>query len=233
MALIMANSLVFLWQLGLPPDTLEGFIHAFGLVPADFTWLTVFTSMFVHGGLLHAAGNMLYLWIFGDNVEDRMGHGRFLVFYLLSGIGAALAQTWAAPTSDVPMVGASGAIAGVMGAYFILYPRSRVLTLLPFPIMLIEIPAVYFLGLWFLMQFVNGMATLGAAADGRLAGGVAFCARGRLRGRRGAGVRLPAARAAARRVVGSGLAALIVRLRAAPARWTSAASHGRARSNAA
>ena len=175
-ALIVANGLVFLRQFGLPPDRLEGFIHAFGLVPADFTWLTVFTSMFVHGGLLHAAGNMLYLWIFGDNVEDRMGHGRFLVFYLLSGIGAALAQTWAAPTSAVPMVGASGAIAGVMGAYFILYPRSRVLTLLPFPIMIIEIPAVYFLGLWFLMQFVNGMATLGAAADGQLAGGVAFWA---------------------------------------------------------
>jgi membrane associated rhomboid family serine protease len=175
-ALIALNALVFLRQMGLPPDVLEAFIHAFGLVPADFSWLNVFSSMFVHGGLMHAGGNMLYLWIFGDNVEDRMGHGRFLVFYLLSGVGAALAQTAAAPDSLVPMVGASGAIAGVMGAYFVLYPRSRVLTLIPFPITVIEIPAVYFLGVWFLMQFVNGMATLAPGAEGQLAGGVAFWA---------------------------------------------------------
>lgn len=176
MALILVNALVFLRQVSLPPDVLEAFIHAFGLVPAHFSWTTIVTSMFVHGGLMHAAGNMLYLWIFGDNVEDRMGHGRFLVFYLLSGIGAALAQTWAAPDSPVPMVGASGAIAGVMGAYFVLYPRSRVLTLIPFPITVVEIPAVYFLGVWFLMQFVNGVATLAPADTGQIAGGVAFWA---------------------------------------------------------
>ena len=151
-------------------------IGAFGLVPADFSWLAVLTSMFVHGGLMHVAGNMLYLWIFGDNVEDRMGHGRFVAFYLLCGAAAALAQTAAAPDSPVPMVGASGAIAGVMGAYFVLYPKSRVLTLIPFPITVVEIPAVYLLGLWFVMQFVNGVATMTPPQDGALAGGVAFWA---------------------------------------------------------
>ena len=132
--------------------------------------------MFVHGSLLHVAGNMLYLWIFGDNVEDRMGHGRFLVFYLLCGSAAALAQTAMSADSLAPMVGASGAVAGVMGAYFVLYPHSRVLTLFPFPLMLIEIPAIYLLGLWFLMQFVNGLGTLTPPVEGQLAGGVAFWA---------------------------------------------------------
>lgn len=176
MALIALNALVFVRQLGLAPPELEAFIGVFGLVPAEFSWLAVVTSMFVHGGLMHVGGNMLYLWIFGDNVEDRMGHGRFLAFYLLSGAGAALAQTLAAPDSFVPMVGASGAIAGVMGAYFVLYPRSRVLTLLPFPITVVEIPAIWFLGLWFVMQFVNGVATLGPAAERSMGGGVAFWA---------------------------------------------------------
>jgi membrane associated rhomboid family serine protease len=175
-ALIVLNALVFLQQLGLDAELGQAFVFRFGLVPAEFAWLNVFTSMFVHGGLMHVGGNMLYLWIFGDNVEDRMGHGRFLVFYLLSGIGAALAQTFAAPDSPIPMVGASGAIAGVMGAYFVLYPKSRVLTLLPFPITVVEIPAVYFLGIWFVMQFVNGLASQAQAAGGELAGGVAFWA---------------------------------------------------------
>jgi len=175
-ALITLNVLVFLRQAALDQDQLETFIRVFGLVPADFSWLNVLTSMFVHGGLMHAAGNLLYLWIFGDNVEDRMGHGRFLGFYLACGAGAALAQTFSAPMSFVPMVGASGAIAGVMGAYFVLYPKSRVLTLIPFPITVIEIPAVYLLGLWFVMQFVNGLATIGPAAEGQITGGVAFWA---------------------------------------------------------
>lgn len=174
--LILLNALVFLRQLGLDAELGQAFVFRFGLVPAEFAWVNVFTSMFVHGGLMHVGGNMLYLWIFGDNVEDRMGHGRFLVFYLLSGIGAALAQTFAAPDSPIPMVGASGAIAGVMGAYFVLYPKSRVLTLLPFPITVVEIPAVYFLGIWFVMQFVNGLASQAQAAGGELAGGVAFWA---------------------------------------------------------
>jgi membrane associated rhomboid family serine protease len=133
--------------------------------------------MFLHGGFLHFAGNMLYLWIFGDNVEDRMGHGRFLVFYLLCGIAAALAQTIAAPSSVVPMVGASGAIAGVMGAYFVLYPRSRILTLVPifFFIQIVEVPAIFFLGIWFIMQFLSGVGSI-ATATGEPAGGIAFWA---------------------------------------------------------
>jgi len=175
-ALIALNALVFLRQLGLDAELGQAFVFQFGLVPAEFSWVNVFTSMFVHGGLMHVGGNMLYLWIFGDNVEDRMGHGRFLVFYLLAGIGAALAQTFAAPDSPVPMVGASGAIAGVMGAYFVLYPKSRVLTLIPFPVMVVEIPAVYFLGIWFVMQFVNGLASQAQAAGSEMAGGVAFWA---------------------------------------------------------
>ena len=100
-------------------------------MPAYFTWPTLITSMFLHGGWMHVIGNMWYLWIFGDNVEDRVGHGRFIVFYLLCGIAAALGQVAVDPTSTLPTIGASGAIAGVMGAYFVLYPHSRVLTLIP------------------------------------------------------------------------------------------------------
>ena len=174
--LLLLNAAVFAVEAGLGERELERFVHTWGLVPADFSWIAVVTSMFVHGGFLHFAGNMLYLWIFGDNVEDRLGHGRFLAFYLLCGAGAALAQTAISADSPVPMVGASGAIAGVMGAYFVLYPRSRVLTLFPFPLMLFELPAVYLLGLWFVMQFVNGLGSLSMAAEGELAGGVAFWA---------------------------------------------------------
>jgi len=174
--LVALNVLVYLRTMGLTEPEFEAFVRTFGLVPAGFAWADVFSSMFVHGGLLHAVGNMLYLWIFGDNVEDRMGHGRFLAFYLLCGVAAALAQTMVSPDSPVPMVGASGAVAGVMGAYFVLYPKSRVLTLFPFPLMLIEIPAVYLLGLWFVMQFVNGLGALVPPAEGQLAGGVAFWA---------------------------------------------------------
>ena len=172
--LIALNTFVFAYQL-LLGDLIEEFILVFGLVPAAFSWLAVFTSMFLHGGLLHFGGNMLYLWIFGDNVEDRMGHARFLVFYLLCGVAAALAQTASSPDSLIPMVGASGAIAGVMGAYFVLYPRSRIVTLLPFFIFfpIIEVPAIFFLGIWFLMQFVNGLGSIAMTADG---GGVAFWA---------------------------------------------------------
>jgi membrane associated rhomboid family serine protease len=126
---------------------------------------------------MHVAGNMLYLWIFGDNVEDRMGHGRYLVFYLLCGIAAALAQTITVPDSVVPMVGASGAIAGVMGAYFVLYPRSRIVTLIPifFFFQIVEVPAIFFLGIWFLMQFVSGVGSIGSTAAAVLAG-IAFWA---------------------------------------------------------
>ena len=172
-ALIVTNVLVFLFELSLGRGV-DDFTMYFGLVPAAFSWVAVFTSMFLHGGLFHVAGNMLYLWIFGDNVEDRMGHGRFLVFYLLCGIAAALAQTIAAPDSVVPMVGASGAIAGVMGAYFVLYPKSRIVTLIPlfFFFQIVEVPAIFFLGIWFLMQFLSGVGSIVTAAQG----GVAFWA---------------------------------------------------------
>ena len=175
--IIVLNVLVFLYELSLG-RAVEPFTLYWGLVPAAFSWVTVFTSMFLHGGLLHVAGNMLYLWIFGDNVEDRMGHGRFAVFYLLCGIAAALAQTATVPDSVVPMVGASGAIAGVMGAYFVLYPKSRIVTLVPlfFFFQVIEVPAILFLGIWFLMQFVNGLGSISTVANGQTAGGVAFWA---------------------------------------------------------
>ncbi len=175
--LIILNTLVFLYQLSLGP-LVNTLVMVFGLVPADFSWTTVFTSMFLHGGFLHLAGNMLYLWVFGDNVEDRVGHGRFLVFYLLCGVVAALAQSAVAPHSRIPMVGASGAIAGVLGAYLVLYPRSRVLTLLPIFIFwqVVEIPAVYLLGMWFLLQFLSGVGSIATTAVSGDAGGVAFWA---------------------------------------------------------
>jgi membrane associated rhomboid family serine protease len=176
-ALIGLNTLVFMYQFSLG-EAIEEFILYFGLVPAAFSWVAVLTSMFLHGGLLHFGGNMLYLWIFGDNVEDRMGHGRFLVFYLLCGTAAALAQTIVNPDSVVPMVGASGAIAGVMGAYFVLYPRSRIVTLLPlfFFFQIIEIPAIFFLGFWFLLQLLSGVGSVATATGGEPGGGIAFWA---------------------------------------------------------
>jgi len=175
-ALITINVLVFLYELSLG-RAVDAFTLYWGLVPAAFSWVAVFTSMFLHGGFLHVAGNMLYLWIFGDNVEDRMGHGRFLVFYLLCGVAAALAQTITAPDSVIPMVGASGAIAGVMGAYFVLYPKSRIVTLIPifFFFQVIEVPAILFLGIWFLMQFLSGLGSIVSVASGST-GGVAFWA---------------------------------------------------------
>jgi membrane associated rhomboid family serine protease len=174
--LIVVNAVVFLYQFSLG-ESGQLFVETYGLVPAEFSWVSVFTSMFMHGGLLHFGSNMLFLWIFGDNVEDRMGHGRFVVFYLICGVAAALAQTLTDPSSPIPMVGASGAIAGVMGAYFVLYPRSRILTLVPifFFIQLIEVPAILFLGLWFLMQFLQGVGSI-AQATGEPGGGVAFWA---------------------------------------------------------
>ena len=176
-ALIALNALTFVYQLSLG-EGVNDFILYFGLVPAAFSWVAVFTSMFLHGGFLHFGGNMLYLWIFGDNVEDRMGHGRFLVFYLLCGVAAALAQAIINPDSVVPMVGASGAIAGVMGAYFVLYPRSRIVTLVPLFVFvqIMEVPAIFFLGIWFLMQFVSGVGSIATAVSGEPAGGIAFWA---------------------------------------------------------
>ena len=147
---------LFLFTYGVQPCELFGRCEPFP--PVSFPiWLTIFTAMFVHGGLLHLAGNMWYLWIFGDNVEDAMGRGRFLLFYLLTGTAAAFAQIVINPASPTPMVGASGAIAGVLGAYLVLYPYGRVLTLLWlfYFVRFVELPALVVLGLWFLIQLLS------------------------------------------------------------------------------
>jgi len=176
-AIIIVNALVFVFELTLTEPQLRALFGQFGLVPARLALPTVLTSMFLHGGWLHVIGNMWCLWIFGDNVEDRMGHVRFFVFYLLCGALAAAGQVFVTPGSLVPTVGASGAIAGVMGEYLVLYPRSRILTLIPIFvfIQLIEIPAIYFLLFWFVIQFFSGVGSLATSA-GEASGGIAFWA---------------------------------------------------------
>ena len=174
--IIVLNALAWFLELSLPRDVLPLFLRVYGVVPAQLHALTLLTSMFLHGSWMHVIGNMWYLWIFGDNVEDRVGHGRFIVFYLLCGIAAALGQVVIDPGSTLPTIGASGAIAGVMGAYFVLYPRSRVLTLIPLVIFweVIEVPAPLLLGFWFLMQLFSAGAIAVTASTG--GGGVAFMA---------------------------------------------------------
>jgi membrane associated rhomboid family serine protease len=178
--LIIINVLVYLNQLTLPPRAAVRFVYLYGLIPVEIAggellvqhpvplYGTILTSMFVHGGLFHLAGNMLYLWIFGDNVEDRLGRFRFLLFYLLSGVGAAATQILSDPHSQIPMVGASGAISGVLGAYLLLYPHARVVTLVAFGwfIRLIEIRALFVLGFWILVQLASGLLTWGAQVGG-------------------------------------------------------------------
>ncbi len=165
--LIVINVLVFIYELSLSQGHLTGFISIFGVVPRRVSVVPLFTAIFLHGGWIHLLGNMLYLWIFGDNVEDRLGRGRYLFLYLAAGIAGSLAQIWANPLSAEPIIGASGAIAGVLGAYFVSYPRAKVLTLLPifFFITFVEIPAFVFLVIWFIMQFLNGFVTLGVAGN--------------------------------------------------------------------
>ena len=175
-SLIVFNIVVFVFQSALSERGLALFLANFALIPAEFSLVTVVTSMFLHAGLAHLAGNMLFLWIFGDNIEDRLGHGRFVAFYVICGGAAAVAQTALTPDSLVPMVGASGAIAGVMGAYLVLFPHSRIVMLFPFPPIVFELPAVLFLVLWFGMQFLNGLGTLPMFGADQLTGGVAFWA---------------------------------------------------------
>lgn len=184
--LITINVLVFLFQISLGRN-FESFVYMFGLIPARLTekiqyfdlgfttFLPIFSSMFMHGGWMHLLGNMLFLYIFGDNVEDRIGHLKYLIFYLLSGVGAAMSQYIINPVSQIPMVGASGAIAGVLGAYIFMFPRAKILTLVPifYFIQFVELPAYLFLGIWFLMQFLSGLLMLGIGSD---AGGVAWWA---------------------------------------------------------
>ncbi len=172
--LIALNAMAFLYELRLDDAALDRLARTAGVVPAAFSATDIVTGMFLHGGWLHVLGNMLYLWIFGDNVEDRFGHVRFLLFYLACGASAALAHVVIDPASAVPMIGASGAIAGLMGAYFVLFPQSRVLAgiFIIFIIDVIEIPAIFFLGVWFLMQLFSGVGSLVETAEG----GVAFFA---------------------------------------------------------
>lgn len=178
-ALIGLNVLAFLLEL-MQGEGLAEFLRGWGVVPgrlfaslsdplyAPFELLTVFTSLFLHGGWLHLLGNMWYLWIFGDNVEDRLGHARFLAFYLASGFVAALVHSALMPGSAVPTVGASGAIAGVLGAYALAFPRARVLTLIPiiFFFQIVAIPALVLLGIWFLFQFISGTLSFGSGSGG-------------------------------------------------------------------
>jgi membrane associated rhomboid family serine protease len=174
--IIIINAAAWFFELAMPEDVLPLFLQVYGVVPADFSTPTLITSMFLHGSWFHVIGNMWYLWIFGDNVEDRLGHGRFVAFYLLCGIAAALGHVAIDPESTLPTIGASGAIAGIMGAYFVLYPHSRVLTLIPLIIYwdIIELPAIFLLGFWFLMQLFSAGAV--AVTAGTQGGGVAFMA---------------------------------------------------------
>lgn len=172
--LIALNVLAFLVQLALGRDEWGPLARTFGVVPAAPLWHDVLTSLFVHAGWLHVTANMLVLWIFGDNLEDRMGHGRFLVFYLLGGTLVMLAHIALEPRSSVPAIGASGAAAAVLGAYFRLYRRSRVLTLVPVLIVvqIVEVPAVLFLGLWVIVQLLAGPGVLPGTAYPGAAGGL-------------------------------------------------------------
>lgn len=182
--LIVICVAVFIYQITLDPQSQQTFIYALGLIPAVIfgedvlspalvwvpTYTTIFTSMFLHGGWMHLIGNMLYLWVFGNNIEAAMGHVKFIVFYLLCGVGAFLAQGLPDTGSEIPMIGASGAISGVLGAYLLLYPKVQVTVVIPIFVLLktIRIPALYVLGVWFIMQLVSQLNA------GDQQGGVAF-----------------------------------------------------------
>jgi membrane associated rhomboid family serine protease len=178
-AFIAINVAVFVHQLLLPDAAaFKSFFARFALVPAQVTarldWhtgSTVITSMFMHGGWLHIIGNMLYLWVFGNNIEDSTGHVRFCCFYLLCGIAAAAAQVFISADSNIPMVGASGAVSGVLGAYLILYPRARVLMLIPIWIFIriVHVRAMYVIGFWFILQAVNGWLAMSQTDSGGVA----------------------------------------------------------------
>lgn len=167
--IIGINSLVFIYQyLILPPESLGHIISTYALTPAAPSVITVFTSMFMHGGLMHIIFNMWFLWIFGDNIESVLGHKRFVLFYLLCGVGAALVQIQINTGSQIPMVGASGAIAGVLGAYLIRFPRAtvHVLVILIIFITFIRVPAMVVIGIWFLSNLTAGLGTLGIEETG-------------------------------------------------------------------
>ena len=181
--LIVVNVLMFFWELSLGA-AIQPALQNLAFVPATF-WssaplvpsvVAMFVSMFLHGGWLHLGGNMLFLWVFGDNIEDRLGHGRYLLFYLACGVAATLAHAAMNPGSSVPSIGASGAIAGVLGAYLLLFPRQRITTLIPIFIFITvrEIPAIVLLGFWFVLQLFVGTVSLGGSIHEQ--GGVAYFA---------------------------------------------------------
>ncbi len=172
--IIILNVLVFLgqfWISGNNPGIGKSLVYMYGFVPAEFNPLTIFTSMFMHGGFAHIIGNMWFLYIFGDNVESILGHVKYFIFYLACGIGAALAQFFVEPASQVPMIGASGAVAGVLGAYMIRFPKARVhvLAVIIIFITTFVVPAQIVLGLWFLMQLSGGLGSLGVDTTGGVA----------------------------------------------------------------
>lgn len=177
--LILINVLVFIQQLWLQPYQLNSIYYAYGVIPAEAVnvfytgapigqlMVTFITATFLHGGWFHLIGNMLYLWIFGDNIEGRLGHMKYLLFYLLAGVAGSFAHVLANPASNIPVIGASGAVAGVLGAYVLSFPRSRVLALVPvlFFLTVIEVPAIIFIVVWFVIQVFNGVAFLGGTAN--------------------------------------------------------------------
>jgi len=176
LSIIAICSVLWLYEVSLDEESLNAFIYSFGLVPSEVfsNPYQLLTHMFLHGSWLHIIGNMWFLWVFGDNVEDRLGKIRYAVFYILSGIGAALIQTlvsFLTGSMDIPMVGASGAISGVLGAYLYLFPHARILALVPFFffLTLVEVPAVFFIGMWILIQILNGFLTLPFASMGGVA----------------------------------------------------------------
>lgn len=190
-ALIALNVAIFLYEIGLSEPQLNGFFQLYAVVPEELTasfrgvnigqpvpeWLTLFTSQFLHGGFMHVGGNMLFLWVFGNNIEDKLGHVKYIIFYLACGALAALAQWFFSIQSSIPSLGASGAIAGVMGAYIIRFPQAQILTLVPLFLFIttIRIPAVFFLGFWFVQQALSGIASLGVTSDVET-GGIAYWA---------------------------------------------------------
>ena len=174
--LIAINILIFLYEFSLDPFSLNHFIMEYGVVPSRFQYLDLISSMFLHGGWFHLLGNMWFLWIYGDNVEDVLGHHKYLLFYILCGVAAGMVQVLTNPGSRIPTVGASGAIAGVMGAYLIKFPRAKILTLVPIFIFVttMEIPAVFMLLYWFVLQIFSGFGSAGTSNVSQ--GGVAWFA---------------------------------------------------------
>jgi membrane associated rhomboid family serine protease len=174
--LIVINVLAFLYEFSLDDYSQNAFMFTYGLVPERFNWLSLMTSMFLHGGWMHLIGNMWFLWIFGDNIEDILGHGKFLLFYLLCGVAAALAQVMLNPFSRIPMVGASGAIAGVMGSYMIKFPHARIETFAFIFVFItrFDVPAWLMLIYWLATQLFSGVGSIGTSTANQ--GGVAFFA---------------------------------------------------------